>query len=343
MSVSILSPNYVGAKPTMLIPKETYTYDYPRAIEFAKEQVKILWPPDEIDVTKDIHDIKTRLTEAEYHGMVTVLKLFTLYEQKVGQDYWAGYFCKVFKRPDLRRMANCFSFFEDNIHAVFYNRINELLGLNTDEFYSSYKDIEVLAGRMKFIEELVGKKHDINDILVSVGTMSMIEGAILFEGFSYIKHFNSTGKSKLLTLNSGIDFSIDDESIHALAGAWSFNQLLHEAVTVEVAELDLDYVHDTLIKNAEWLYEHECLINDKIYEKGEPDNISKKASNIFIGHRLNRCLENMNLPTIFSEEGNSIAKWFYRDLKSSVLHDTFITQGSDYSRAWNRDKFGWKK
>lgn len=341
MSVSILSPNYVGKKPQLLIPKETYVYDYPQAIEFCNEQFKIIWPPDEINLSKDIQDIKTNLDVPEYHGMVTVLKSFTLYEQKVGQSYWAGYICNVFRRPDIRRMGTLFAFFEDDIHAVFYNRINELLGLNTDEFYSSYKEVPVLVERMNWIDKIVTKRFDINDILVSVGAMSMVEGAILFEGFAYIKHFNSTGKNKLLTLNSGIDFSADDENIHSTAGAWLFNTLLNEAVLADVAELDLDYVHESLLTIAQRLYAHEQDINSLIFAKGEPDNISFDAMNAFIRHRLNVCLSRLMLPTIFSEEGNTIAKWFYKDLKTSVLHDTFITQGSDYSRAWDRDKLGW--
>lgn len=101
----------------LLTPKETYTIDYPEAIEYAKLQQEIFWLPDEIEVEKDLHDIRTNFTEAEYHGVISTLKLFTLYELSVGNDYWSGYVSQVFQRPDIQRMANCFSFFEINVHA----------------------------------------------------------------------------------------------------------------------------------------------------------------------------------------------------------------------------------
>lgn len=103
--------------PRLLTPKETYTIDYPQAIEFAEKQSHILWLPEEVAVEKDLQDITTRLTPSEKHGVTTVLKLFTLYETRVGDDYWSGYVSKVFPRPDIQRMAATFSYFELGIHA----------------------------------------------------------------------------------------------------------------------------------------------------------------------------------------------------------------------------------
>lgn len=101
----------------ILTPKSTYTIDYPQAIVFAKAQSEIFWLPDEIEVEKDIHDLKTNFTEAEYHGIVTVLKLFTIYELSVGNEYWKDYVSSVFPRPDIQRMASTFSFMELGVHA----------------------------------------------------------------------------------------------------------------------------------------------------------------------------------------------------------------------------------
>ena len=101
----------------LLTPKEVYTVDYPEAIAYATSQSHIFWTPDEIEVEKDLHDLKTNFSETEYHGVISTLKLFTLYELSVGQDYWSGYISRIFQRPDIQRMANCFSFFEINVHA----------------------------------------------------------------------------------------------------------------------------------------------------------------------------------------------------------------------------------
>lgn len=103
----------------LLQEKNTYTVDYPEAVEFAERQSNIFWLPDEIDVSKDLHDLKTNFTESEAHAVTTTLKLFTLYEMKAGDEYWGGRIMKRFPRPDIQRMANAFSFFELNVHAPF--------------------------------------------------------------------------------------------------------------------------------------------------------------------------------------------------------------------------------
>ena len=72
----------------LLEKKSTYTVDYPTAIEFAKQQAEIFWLPDEIEVEKDLHDLKTNFTEAEYHGVISTLKLFTIYELSVGNLFF---------------------------------------------------------------------------------------------------------------------------------------------------------------------------------------------------------------------------------------------------------------
>jgi len=200
----------------LLTPKSTYTVDYPKAIEFAKDQSEIFWLPDEINVEKDLHDLKVNFTEAEYHGVISTLKLFTIYELSVGNDYWQNYVCRVFPRPDIQRMATTFSFMEIGVHAPFYNKINEVLGLDTDEFYNSYLDDDVLKNRMEWIGKRVSKKDTVYNILKSVGIFSMIEGAILYSSFAFLKHFNNNGKNKLINVNAGINFSaIDEQCLHS--------------------------------------------------------------------------------------------------------------------------------
>ena len=181
----------------LLEKKATYTIDYPVAVEFAKQQAEIFWLPDEIEVSKDLHDMKTNFTEAEYHGVISTLKLFTIYELSVGNDYWQNCVAKVFPRPDIQRMATTFGFMEIGVHAPFYNKINEVLGLDTDEFYSDYLNDEVLKNRMAWIEKRVSRKTTIHDVLKSIGVFSMVEGAILYSSFAFLKHFNNSGKNKI--------------------------------------------------------------------------------------------------------------------------------------------------
>lgn len=326
----------------ILTEKSTYTVDYPTAIEFAEKQAEVFWLPGEIEVEKDLHDMKTNFTESEYHGVISTLKLFTIYELSVGNDYWQNYVSKVFPRPDIQRMAATFSFMELGVHAPFYNKINEVLGLDTDEFYSDYMNDEVLKNRMAWIGKRTEKRDTVYNILKSVGIFSMIEGAILYSSFAFLKHFNSVGKNKLTNVNAGINFSAIDETLHSQAGAWLFRTTLAEAIADNaLTPEELTKLKDDLVETAKLILEHETVIINKIFEKGPIRGITDKQLIHFVESRLDTCLKNLGYKAIFKPTYNPIEEWFMKDLNSSVLHDFFSSTGSDYTRAWIEGKFVW--
>lgn len=326
----------------ILSPKSEYITDYPTAIEFAEQQSSIIWFPDEIEVEKDLHDLKTNCTEAEYHGVISTLKLFTLYELNVGNDYWQNYVSKVFPRPDIQRMAATFSFMELGVHAPFYNKINEVLGLDTIDFYNSYKEDEVLTNRMNWIAKRTTKRDTVYNVLKSVGVFSMIEGAILYSSFAFLKHFNSAGKNKLININAGINFSAIDETLHSQAGAWLYRTLKKETIDDEqLSEQERAQLKSELIETAKVILEHESIIIDKIFEKGNIKGITNTQLKNFVESRLDICLENLGYTGIFKPSYNPIKTWFYKDIESSTLHDFFSSQGNDYSRNWSEGKFTW--
>jgi ribonucleotide reductase beta subunit family protein with ferritin-like domain len=239
-------------------------------------------------------------------------------------------------------MAATFSFMELGVHAPFYNKINEVLGLDTDEFYSDYMNDEVLKNRMAWIGKRTEKRDTVYDILKSVGIFSMIEGAILYSSFAFLKHFNSVGKNKLSAINSGINFSAIDETLHSQAGAWLFRTLLSEAIADNaLTEEELKSLKDDLVETANLILEHETVIINKIFEKGPIRGITDKQLIHFVESRLDTCLKNLGYKAIFKPTYNPIEEWFMKDLNSSVLHDFFSSTGSDYTRAWIEGRFTW--
>src|SRR3546814_10844546 len=77
---------------------------------------------------------------------------------------------------------------------------------------------------MEFIDSLVNQHDD----LVSLGCFSLIEGAVLYSSFAFLKHFQTRGKNKLLNVVRGINFSVRDENFHCVAGSWLFRSLRDE-------------------------------------------------------------------------------------------------------------------
>lgn len=319
--------------------KRSYTFDYPQALAYSDTQMSIFWTADEISVDKDIQDIRVNMTEAEAHGVITTLKLFTLYEIIAGSDYWLNRVMKRFPRPDVERMASTFGFFELNVHAPFYNKINEALMLNTDDFYMSYVDDPILNERMEFVEGLVCDDDD----LLSLGAFSMIEGAVLYSSFAFLKHFQAEGKNKLLNVVRGINFSVRDENLHCEGGAWLFQQLKDELREAgEFTMEDEAKLTEKLIKCAHEVYRHEAHIVDKIFEKGEMEGITKEQMKNFVKSRVNLCLSKLGIEPIFEVFNNTIAEWFYDNINKVSFHDFFTGIGNSYNRNWEEAAFTWK-
>lgn len=322
---------------TQLQTKEiAYIVRYPEAIKFAELQEQVTWKASELDVTKDIQDMRVNRTPAEYHGIVTTLKLFTLYELAAGTDYWLGRFMRMFPRPaDLQRMAAEFGKTELHIHAPFYNAINEALMLNTPEFYESYLNSPVLVERMNFIEDVINDKKD----LVSLGAFSMVEGAILYSNFAYLKHFSVAGKNGLNTVVRGINFSVRDENLHSLGGAWAYRKLMTELE--EAGYTDFTLVQSKLKKVGQTIVDHEDEIIDMIFSEGEVSGITADELKTFVRHRVNVCLGNLNIDPIFDVTWNPIADWFYENINMVQFSDFFVGVGNQYNSKHSQDKFIW--
>lgn len=317
----------------ILTPKESYTVDYPEAIAFSEAQEDINWMAREIEMEKDLHDIHNTLTEQELHGVTEGLRLFTQYELHVGNEYWLDYVRKVFPRPEIQRMASVFGMIELNVHAPFYDRLNEVMGLKSDEFYTSYVEDEVLKQRMEWI----GRQFTTKDPLLTAAIGSITEGAILYSNFAFFKHFQAEGKNKLRNLTAGINFSVRDENLHSLAGAWLFKTLRKEMQ--EEGTLHLEPVMSAIYETCDQVLEHEEHIIDKFFEKGEMANITAHQMKQFIRARLNVCLNQLELDPLYEVDYDPISKWFYKNINSSHMNDIFHSQGREYVRDWSESAF----
>jgi len=315
----------------------SYVTCYPEAVAFAEAQQSIFWTAEEINVAKDIMDLRVHNTEAETHGIITTLRLFTLYELVAGTDYWLGRVMRRFPRPDVQMMAATFGFFELGVHAKFYSKINEELNLATDAFYLDYVNDPVLASRMSHIEDMVTSSND----LESVGAFSMVEGGVLYSAFAFLKHFQQGGKNQMLNTCRGVNFSVRDENLHCEGGTWLFKTLLAEKVAEgSITPGEIKQLRESLWRTAVKLTEHEHKIVDMIFEKGEIDGIDRDDLKLFISQRIKRLWGNLfDEPT--PEETSNVAKWFYKDINMVKFHDFFTGIGSEYNRDWNEDKLRW--
>lgn len=312
-------------------PTESILVKYHQPVEFANKQLEVFWTADEINVENDIHSIRVDMDVAENHGALTTLRLFTLYELRAGSDYWRDVFPHIFPRPEFGRMASVFSMFELAIHAPFYDKLNQALNVSTDDFYLSYVKDPQLKQRMDFITDALGA----GDPLYSVGVFSLIEGAVLYSSFAFLKHFQANGKNKLSNVCRGIDFSVRDEALHAEGGAYAFREGLKQSNLEEWHKANL---FKRIWSAADIIREHEYAIIDKIFEKGEIRGISRESLKQFVDHRISAVLVSLGIREKVIDAG-PIGEWFYKDINDYKFNDFFAGQGREYTRNWDEKGF----
>lgn len=321
--------------PRIMTPTDSYVVHYPKFIEFADTQLeKCFWTSSEIAMEKDKQDLKVNMSEAEHHAITTALKLFVKYEIFVGTEYWLTRVLNKYPRPEIQRMASVFGMMELGVHAPFYNKLNEVLGLNTDEFYTSYVDDPALKERMDFLDSIVSSEDD----LLSLAAFSIIEGAVLFTSFAMFKNFQSNGNNLITNTVRGISQSAIDEGLHQQAGALLFKTVLKE---MKVKGEDLDILKGKIEIVAEAILQHEERIVDMFFEKGPLRGASAQQFKSFAASRVNICLQDLGFEAIFKVVDNSVADWFYTSMTGYQQVDFFTGVGREYTRSWNERAFEW--
>lgn len=325
----------MAKQPRIKTHTDSYVVHYPQFIEMARTQLeKCFWTADEIAMEKDKQDMLVNLTEAERHAVTTALKLFVKYEIFVGTEYWLTRVMNKFPRPEIQRMASVFGMMELAVHAPFYNKLNEVLGLNTDEFYTSYVDDPVLNDRVQFLDGLVNSEDD----LLSLAVFSMLEGAVLFSSFAMFKNFQSNGNNLISNTVRGINQSVIDEGLHQQAGAALFKQVLKESKLKGEA---LDVLFGKIEIAAAKILEHEERIVDMLFEKGPLRGITAEQMKAFVAHRVNICLDALGPQWRFEVKDNTIEQWFYKAVQGYQQVDFFTGVGREYQRGWNEKAFEW--
>lgn len=311
----------------------SYVDKYPQFVEaivFQKED--LFWTEKEVDLTKDKHDLRKRLNDAQRHAVSFNQRLFTKYENVIGVDYWANVVLKRYKRHEIQRLAICFSDVEMNIHFPFYRKVNEVLGVHNDEFYSAFETDPVLVERVKFMQNLVSEK----DTLASMGGFAFMEGAVLFTAFAMIKSLGVKGQNFMPNLIAGIDFSVLDENFHFDTASEIFKLQRKQEQRSKEQLKDLE---DKIYAHAKHVYEHECIIVDAMLSEGDIPFASKDELKAFARSRCNIVLNALGYKSIFDETGDTISSWFYSSMNSFRLNDNFYTRGRNYKREFTPKDF----
>lgn len=322
-------------------PTDSYVTHYPWAVEMTIQQQSLFWPAEELGVDEDEQDFRTKLNEAELHGVLTSQSILTQYELLIGgNELWGGKIAKLFPRPEIQRMSACFSNVELGSHAVFYALGNEVLGKATDEFYTQWKNDPVLAERIQFIHDCAAS----HDALEVTAALAFLEGAILFSVFGFFKGFNSRGFNMIPHFVSGIDGSAKDENFHSIASANLFRQCKVERTALgNHGTRKNNNLSEKIRKMAMDVYEHEKLIIAKLFEIKGNRVVTEEELIDFLEDRINIVMVRLEQQPLFDKKPGVISGWFYQQLSTVKVPDFFAATQLQYTRNWSKHKLGFRK
>lgn len=318
-------------KTRLTTKTDSLTVCYPQAHAFQDAQQKHFWTANEVDLSKDVQALRTKIDPVEAYAITSRLKLFTHYERRA-DEFWNDVVRKMYPRPEIQEMCALFGAMELSVHRRVYDKLNQLMFLSTDEFYESYKENPAMKAKMEFIDHHLQHGND----LVRTAAFSFTEGAVLFSSFAFLMSFRANGNNKLPAFGQAVKFSARDESLHAQASAW-----LYKTRRKELEDIGHDCAqYDALIYEiAEAVREHEHADIKDTFAKGNIPGITEIQMQHFADSRIDFILTQMGLKKLYNVKYNPIADWFDKLVEAVQYVDFFAGESASYVRGWNAEDF----
>ncbi len=196
-------------------------FQYPWAVELSKKHEEIHWIEDEAELSEDVQDWKTKLSEDEKEFITQVLRLFTQSDVQVGENYHELLIPK-FKNNEVRNMLSSFAS-REAVHQRAYALLNDTLGL-PDEEYHAFLEYKEMADKIDFM-----KQGDINThtgLALALAQSVFNEGLAVFASFVMLLNFQRHGKMK--GMGQIVTWSIRDETLHVEGMSQLFRTFIAE-------------------------------------------------------------------------------------------------------------------
>lgn len=322
-------------KTRIMTPTLSYARVYPKIVELANKQLESqFWTSSEMKVELDRMQLLYELSPEQLHAVKFTLRLFLKYERIVGEEFWLSLVAQLFPRPEVKLACSILGMAELAIHAEFYDQINKVLGLDSDEDYTAYVEDPILLERVEWLE---GLTSDTEDPLGSMIVFGLTETALLFGNFSILKSHQCNGNNKIPVVVRGTNQSAIDEDLHGMVAA--------EIINTHYQELGRPLIEDVkrvekLNKAALYVAEHEDRIIDLAIPSGQLNGQTVDDYKAYVRIRINEYFTRIQLPEPFPGITSKIQGWFETGTYAYKMIDFFSAgMGMEYETAWEEDGF----
>jgi ribonucleoside-diphosphate reductase beta chain len=312
-------------------------FEYPEYyLEGWLPQAQAFWLHTEIPMQGDVKDWNENLSLSERNLVGNILLGFAQTECAVS-DYWTGMVTKWFPKHEIKQMAMMFGS-QETIHATAYSYLNETLGL---EDFEAFLHEPSIANRFEFLmettadwspEDLQSNSQARMEVAKSLAIFSAFaEGVSLYSSFAVLYSFQL--RNLLKGIGQQMKWSVRDESLHSKMGCRLFRHMCDEYPELK------NEVQPMIEEAATLMVEMEHKYIDKIFEKGDLENLTAHDLKNFIYRRANEKLEELGYLPIFNYDSESADKldWFYHLTGGHTHTDFFAIRPTDYAKASEGD------
>ena len=316
---------------SLLKTSETYKpFKYPWAVELSKKHEEIHWIEDEAELSEDVQDWKTKLTDSEKEFITHVLRLFTQSDVQVGENYHELLIPK-FKNNEVRNMLSSFAA-REAVHQRAYALLNDTLGLPDEDFHK-FLEYKEMADKIDFMKE--GETNSHTGLALALAQSVFNEGMSVFASFVMLLNFQRFGKMKgMATI---VEWSIRDETIHVQGNAKLFREFCEEHPRIVNDELK-----SKIYKMARNAVKLEEKFIDLAFDGNDVQGITKQEVSDYIRHIADRRLLQLGLKPKFKQKDNPLP-WLDWVLNGASHDNFFEKRVTEYSVAgMEGEDYGWE-
>lgn len=317
---------------SLLKVSKTYKpFVYPWAVDLCVTHEEVHWVESELELSDDVQDWKTKLSDGEKEFITHVLRLFTQSDVQVGENYHELLIPK-FKNNEIRNMLSSFAA-REGVHQRAYALLNDTLGLPDEDFHM-FLEYKEMADKIDFMKEGDISTH--TGLALSLAQSVFNEGMSVFASFVMLLNFQRFGKMK--GMGTVVEWSIRDETLHVQGNSKLFRTFCEEHPRI---------VNDELKSKIYQMARNAVKLEDKFiklaFKNCEVEGLTEEEVKQYIRHIADRRLLQLGLKPQFKAKDNPLP-WLDWVLNGASHDNFFEKRVTEYSvngmdGEWDWDDF----
>lgn len=276
---------------------------YPIFFEMFKNGIKNTWTVDEVDLSTDITDLRSKLTDSERHLINRLVAFFATGDSIVGNNLVLNLY-KHINAPEARLYLSR-QLYEEALHVQFYLNLLDTYIPQPEERVKAFAAVENIPSIKKKAEfcfkwidsinqlEKIETIEDRRKFLMNlICFASCIEGLFFFAAFAYVYFLRSKGL--LQGLATGTNWVFRDESMHIEFA----NEVIRTARAEEPALFN-EQMNEMVVQMIEDAIDCEMAFAKDILDHGIA-GLSLKDMRQYLEYVADQRLEALHIPARFN-------------------------------------------